>query len=154
MAAVRALLQERQDRRKAGLDAYRLDIFAPRRFFAEFSVERLWEPADNLTNCKAAIAAFEQVTGRLLPRPGESPCPATAVRSCRWRACSHSGYTLDAAPLGDLGASTGGPTTARGNVARLCPRGAFKSLHELASWVLPAAGMARALRPRPPTGPK
>ena len=30
------------------------------------------------------------MTGRLLPRPGESPCPATAVRSCRWRACSHS----------------------------------------------------------------
>ena len=39
MEAVRALLQERQDRSKAELDAYRLDIPAPRRFFAEFSVE-------------------------------------------------------------------------------------------------------------------
>ncbi len=28
-----------------------------------------WEPLDNLINCEAAIAAYEQATGRTLPRP-------------------------------------------------------------------------------------
>ena len=34
-----------------------------------------WEPLDNLTNCEAAIAAFEQATGRSLPRPLPPPLP-------------------------------------------------------------------------------
>ena len=37
-----------------------------------------WEPLDNLTNCEAAIAAFEQATGRSLPRPPPTPPPACA----------------------------------------------------------------------------
>ena len=32
-----------------------------------------WEPLDNLTNCEAAIAAFERATGRSLPRPAPPP---------------------------------------------------------------------------------
>jgi transposase InsO family protein len=119
-----------------------------------------WEPLDNLTNCEEAIAAFEQATGR----------PA--------------GFTVDAAPPGDLGAPLVGRTLLywwpddgwqRGTVARTCPRGAFSHVvayHRQTSalrgtadtlldaatygsrWVLlspaPAAGVARALRPRAP----
>ena len=33
------------------------------------------EPLDNLTNCEAAIAAFERATGRSLPRPPPPPPP-------------------------------------------------------------------------------
>ena len=35
-----------------------------------------WEPLDNLTNCEAAIAAFEQATGRPLPRLAPPPTSA------------------------------------------------------------------------------
>ena len=43
-----------------------------------------WEPLDTLTNCDAAIAAFEHATGRrsLCRRPGE---PASAARRRRRR---------------------------------------------------------------------
>ena len=34
-----------------------------------------WEPLDYLTNCEVAIAAFEQATGRSLPRPAPAPAP-------------------------------------------------------------------------------
>ena len=95
-----------------------------------------------------------------------------------------TGYAVDAAPPGDLGAALVGRTLLywwpddgwqRGTVARLCPRGAFShvvaytrqtsalrgtadTLLDAASygtrWVLlsaaPAAGVTRALRPRPP----
>jgi len=238
-AEVRALLQERQDRRKAELDAtrrdvqfapgdevlldtehtplpsrsllsprwmgpfkvlarpapntYRLDIPATWRVFPEFNVERLrpyrrrpahlggdpdagppapvvgadgapehevqellkfkmrygrpyvlvrwagldaagdtWEPLDNLTNCEEAIAAFEQATGRSLPRP--APPPPCAGPAGAPAPLPPAGYTVDAAPPGDLGAALVGRTLLywwptdgwqRGTVARLCPRGAF-----------------------------
>jgi hypothetical protein len=238
-AEVRALLQERQDRRKAELDAarrdvhfalgdevlldtehtplpsrsllsprwmgpfkvlartapntYRLDIPATWRVFPEFNVERLrpylrrpaglggdsdtgppppvagadgapehevqellkfkqrygrpyvlvrwtgldaagdtWEPLDNLTNCEAAIAAFERATGRSLPRP--APPPPFARAAGAPAPLPPAGYTVDMAPPGDLGAALVGRTLLywwptdgwqRGTVARLCPRGAF-----------------------------
>ena len=237
-AEVRALLQERQDRRKEELDAsrrdvqfavgdevlldtehtplpsrsllsprwmgpfrvlartapntYRLDIPATWRIFPEFNVERLrpylrrpdrlggdsdvgppppaagpdgvpehevqellkfkmrygrpyvlvrwtgldaagdtWEPLDNLTNCEDAIAAFEQATGRSLPRPAPPPPTGTAVAP---PPIPPTGFTVEAAPPGDLGAALVGRTVLywwpddgwqRGTVARLCPRGAF-----------------------------
>ena len=37
------------------------------------------EPLDNLTSCEDAIAAFEQATGRSLPRPAPPPPTGTAV---------------------------------------------------------------------------
>ena len=35
----------------------------------------IYVPLDKLTNCEAAIAAFEQATGRSLPRPLPPPLP-------------------------------------------------------------------------------
>ena len=141
-----------------------------------------WEPLDNLTNCEAAIAAFEQATGRALPRP--VPPPPSVAADGAPAPLPPTGYAVDAAPPGDLGAALVGRTLLywwpddgwqRGTVARLCPRGAFShvvaytrqtsalrgtadTLLDAASygtrWVLlsaaPAAGVTRALRPRPP----
>ena len=140
-----------------------------------------WEPLDNLTNCEGAIAAFEQANGRSLPRPAPPPPNGTAVTP---PPIEPTGFTVEAAPPGDLGAALVGRTVLywwpddgwqRGTVARLCPRGAFShvvaynrqtsvlrgtadTLLDAASygsrWVLlspaPAAGVARALRPRAP----
>ena len=72
-----------------------------------------WEPLNNLTNFKDSIAAFEQVTGRTL---------------------TLTGFTVEVAQPGDLGAALVGRTVLywwpddgwqRGTVACLCPRGAF-----------------------------
>ena len=90
-----------------------------------------WEPLDNLTNCEAAIAAFEQATSRSLPRPALPPHTGTAVAPTP---IPPTGFTFEAAPPGDLGAALVGRTVLywwpddgwqRGTVARLCPRGAF-----------------------------
>ena len=95
-----------------------------------------WEPLDNLTNCEAAIAAFEQATGRSLPRP---PPPFNAARRRHWRAppIPPAGFTFDAAPPGGLGAALLGRVIVvlyywwpddgwrRETVPRLCLRGAF-----------------------------
>ena len=90
-----------------------------------------WEPLDNLTNCEEAIAAFEQATGRALPRP--SPVPP-ALPGAPPAPIAPAGFSVDAAPPGDLGPSLVGRTILywwpddgwqRGTVARLCPRGAF-----------------------------
>ena len=37
-----------------------------------------WEPLEPPTNCEAALIAFEQATGRALPRPTPPP-PAAAA---------------------------------------------------------------------------
>ena len=88
-----------------------------------------WEPLDNLTNCEAAIAAFERTSGRPLPRPAPPP-PAVAAPL----PIPPAGFTIDAAPTGDLRAELVGRTLLywwpadgwqRGTVARLCQRGAF-----------------------------
>ena len=87
-----------------------------------------WEPLDNLTNCEAAIAAFEQATGRSLPRPAPPPPTGTAVAP---PPIPPTGFTVEAAPPGDLGAALVGRTVLywwpddgwqRGTVARLCAR--------------------------------
>jgi hypothetical protein len=141
-----------------------------------------WEPLDNLTNCEEAIAAFEQATGRRLPR--RPPPPPAAAPAAPPPPFPPAGFTVDAAPPGELGAPLVGRTLLywwpddgwqRGTVARLCSRAAFShvvayhrqtsalrgtadTLLDAASygtrWVLlspaPAAGVARALRPRAP----
>ena len=85
-----------------------------------------WEPLDNLTNCEAAIAAFERTSGRPLPRPAPPP-PAVAAPL----PIPPAGFTIDAAPTGDLRAEFVGRTLLywwqadrwqRCTVARLCPR--------------------------------
>ena len=92
-----------------------------------------WEPLDNLTNCEDAIAAFEQATGRSLPRPAPPPPTGTAVAP---PPIPPTGFTVEAAPPGDLGAALVGRNVLywwpddggqRGTVARLslCPRGTF-----------------------------
>ena len=90
-----------------------------------------WEPLDNLTNCEDAIAAFERATGRSLPRPAPPP-PAAAAGAPQ--PIPPAGFTIDAAPPGDLRAALVGRQLLywwpddgwqRGTVARLCPRGAF-----------------------------
>jgi hypothetical protein len=92
-----------------------------------------WEPLDNLTNCAEAIAAFERATGRILPRPGPAP-PAAPAAAAPPPPIPPAGFTVDAAPPGDLGAALVGQRLLywwpdegwqRGSVARLCPRGAF-----------------------------
>ena len=92
-----------------------------------------WELLDNLTNCEAAITAFEQATGRSLPRPVPPP-PSTDAASAP-APLPPAGYTVDAAPPGDLGAVLVGRTLLywwptdgwqRGTVARLCPRGGLQ----------------------------
>ena len=143
-----------------------------------------WEPLDNLTNCEAAITAFELATGRALPRPVPPPPGADSAGAPATAPIPLAGYTVNVAPPGELGAALVGRTLLywwpddgwqRGTVARLCPRGAFShvvaytrqtsalrgtadTLLDAASygtrWVLlsaaPAAGVTRALRPRPP----
>ena len=90
-----------------------------------------WEPLDNLTNCEAAIAAFEQATGRSLPRPPPPPPPLAGTAGVP-SPIPPVGFTVEAAPPGDLGAALVGRTILywwpddcwqRGTVARLCPRG-------------------------------
>ena len=66
-----------------------------------------WEPLDSLTNCEDAIAAFEQATGRSLPRPAPPPPTGTAVAP---PPIPPAGFTVDAAPPGDLGAALVGKT--------------------------------------------
>ena len=61
-----------------------------------------WEPLNNLTNCKDAIGAFEQATGRSLPRPALPPPAGTAVAP---PPIPPTGFTVEAAPAGDLGAA-------------------------------------------------
>ena len=74
-----------------------------------------WEPLDNLTNREAAIAAFEQATGRSLPRPPPPP-PLLAGAACAPTPIRLTGFTVEEAPpdarrwAGPC--STGGPTTA------------------------------------------
>ena len=90
-----------------------------------------WEPLDNLTNCEEAIAAFEQTLGRALPRPALAPPARPGAAPAP---IAPAGFTVDAAPPGNLGAALVGRTILywwptdgwqRGRVARLCPRGAF-----------------------------
>ena len=90
-----------------------------------------WEPLDNLTNCAEAIAAFEQATGRSLPRPALAP---PALPGAAPAPIAPAGFSVDAAPPGDLGGALVGRTILywwpadgwqRGTIARLCPRGAF-----------------------------
>ena len=92
-----------------------------------------WEPLDNLTNCQAAIAAVEQATGRSLPRPPPPPLPLAGAAGVPLP-IPPAGFTVEAAPPGDLGKALVGRTVLywwpddgwqRGTVARLCPRGAF-----------------------------
>ena len=93
---------------------------------------KTWEPLDNLTNCAAAIFAFERSSGRPLPRPAP-PQPAFAAPLPV--PIPPAGFTIDAALLGDLRAELVGRTLLywwpadgwqRGTVASICPRGAFK----------------------------
>ena len=90
-----------------------------------------WEPLDNLTNCEpeAAIAAFEQATGRSLPRPAPLFGPAGPPPPI-----PTTGFTVEAAPPSDLCAALVGRTVLywrpddgwqRSIIARLCPCGAF-----------------------------
>ena len=48
-----------------------------------------WEPLDNLTNCEAAIAAFEQATGRPLPRLAPPPTSAATGQAAVTEVHSH-----------------------------------------------------------------
>ena len=89
-----------------------------------------WEPLDNLTNCEAAIAAFERASGRPLPRPAPPP-PAVAAPL----PIPPAGFTmmLRRRVISAQSSSVGRtllywwPTDGwqRGTVARLSPRGAF-----------------------------
>ena len=115
-----------------------------------------WEPLDNLTNCEAAIAAFEQATGRSLPRP---PPPFNAARRRRRRAppIPLAGFTFDAAPPGGgLGAALLGRVRVvlywwpddgwqRETVPRLCPRGAFPHVVAYTRQASALRGMADTL---------
>ena len=92
---------------------------------------KTWEPLDNLTNCAAAIFAFERSSGRPLPRPAP-PQPAFAAPLPV--PIPPAGFTIDAALLGDLRAELVGRTLLywwpadvwqRGTVARHCLRGTF-----------------------------
>ena len=66
-----------------------------------------WEKLDNLTNCEAAIAVFEQATGRSLPRPAPPLPTGTAVAP---PPIPPKGFTVEAAPPGDLSAALVGRT--------------------------------------------
>ena len=92
-----------------------------------------WEPLDNLTNCAEAIAAFEQATGRSLPRPALAP---PALPGAAPAPIAPAGFSVDAVPPGDLGGALVGRTILywwptdgwqRGTIARLCPRGGLLS---------------------------
>ena len=104
-------------------------------------------PLDNLTNCEAAIAAFEQVTGRSLPRPAPSSPPFAGAAGAPPQ-IPPAGFTVEAAPPADLGAALVGRTVLywwpdeggqRATVARLCLRCAFS----LALCVLACGGLHR-----------
>ena len=70
-----------------------------------------WEPLDNLTNCKDTIAAFEQATGPSLPRPAPPPPnPAPINTAVAPPLFPPTGFTVEAAPPGDLGAALVGRT--------------------------------------------
>jgi hypothetical protein len=71
-----------------------------------------WEQLDNLTYCDEAIAAFKQpeATGRSLPRPPPPPQAATTAAPPPPGSIPPAGFTVDAAPPGDLGASLVGRT--------------------------------------------
>ena len=78
-----------------------------------------WEPLDNLTNCEAAITAFEQATGRSLPRPPPTHPLLTGTAAVARPPIPPTGFKVEAAPPGDLRTelkgrpfSIGGPTTA------------------------------------------
>ncbi len=87
-------------------------------------------PLERLTNCEAALIAFGQATSRALPCPAPPPPAATAPPP-------PTGFTVDAASPGDLGAALVGRQMLYWwpdvgwqccTVARrpsLCPRGAF-----------------------------
>ena len=84
-----------------------------------------------MIHCDEAIAAFEQATGRPLPRPTSAPPPFIGSPPAP---IAPTGFFVDAAPPGDLGPALVGRTLLywwptdgwqRGTVARLCPRGAF-----------------------------
>jgi hypothetical protein len=88
-----------------------------------------WELLERLTHCEAALIASEQATGRALPRPAP-PLPTAAAPP---PPLPPTGFTVDAAPPGDLGAAFVGRQLLfwwpdddgwqRGTVARICPRG-------------------------------
>ena len=71
-----------------------------------------WEPLHNLTNCEAAKAAFEQATGRSLPRPTPPPQPLARAAGAPppIPPIPPAGFTVEAAPPGDLGAALVGST--------------------------------------------
>ncbi len=58
--------------------------------------------ADNLTNCDEVITAFERATGSSIPWP-PPPLPASAAAAPPLPT-PQAGFTVDAAPPGDLGA--------------------------------------------------
>ena len=99
------------------------------RWFGLDAAGDTWEPLDNLTDCEAAIAAFEQAAGRFLLRPAQ-PSPPLAAASGEPPPIPPAGFTVEAAPPGDLGAALVGRTVLywcpygcqRGTVARLCQR--------------------------------
>ena len=64
------------------------------------------EPPDNLTNCEDSLAAFQQATGRSLPRPAPTPT-GTAVAP---PPIPMTGFSAEAAPPGDLGTALVGRT--------------------------------------------
>jgi hypothetical protein len=68
-----------------------------------------WEPLDNLTNCNEVIAAFKQTLGRTLPRPALAS-PARPAGGAAPAPIAPAGFTVDAAPPGDLGAALVGRT--------------------------------------------
>ena len=112
-----------------------------------------WEPLESLTNCEAAIASFQQATGRSLPRP-VPPLPPLATTS------GAPPYS-ETAPPDDLGAAPVGRIVLYwwpddgwqcGPVAHLCARG---GLH-LADSAVGRARRCAARRTRfstPPTAP-
>ena len=139
-----------------------------------------WEPLDNLTNCEAAIAVFERATGCSLPRPPPTlTCAAGAappIPPAGLPVEAGPPGDLGAALMGRT-VIYWWPDDCwqRRTVARLCPRGAFSHVVAFipqtsalrgtadtlrvaacygSRWVLlspaPAAGVARALRPRDP----
>ncbi len=66
-----------------------------------------WEPLYNLTNCEEAIAAFETLTGLLLPRPVSPPAALPGAPPVPF---APTGLTIVTAPPGDLGAALVGRT--------------------------------------------
>ena len=107
-----------------------------------------WEQLERLPPCEAALIAFEQATGRALPRPA----PLLPAAAAPPPPLPPTGFTVDAAPPGDLGAALVGRQLLywwpddgwqHGTVARLCPRGAFSHVdaqkQQLFWWLATAA---------------